>query len=571
MINILIISIYIFLMSQFLISGFDNIVPKNNEYFILNIFCVFLFSSFFYIFLPFKYLVSIISIVFFYILSLVIYYISEFRGINFNYSDIKSIKTAKEVAGGYKYKIEPRFVVIFIINALIVYGFMSIPLNSQTFRLQTNFDFFEYFIRGSMHIILFIFRALVFILIFIYLRWKISIEYFNYSIFAGENEGYIYNFVSSIPIFHTIKNYDEDVFDYKSINFNIDKISNVNDFDNSSFPHIIVIMNESFGNINENINTNICVTPYFNSLNKVKKGNLLVNTFGGGTSNTEFEFLTGIHIGNMTYPIYPYNDLIKVNKYSIAKYFKNLNYDTIALHPYTKTNYNRDIVYKKFGFDKFLSIEDFNYNKRIRNFISDESMYQQVESIFENYKFNNKKLFLFGITIQNHSGYNSFDEQKVVSLNDNNEILNSYLSLLYISDDALKHLIEYFNNQDEHVVICFFGDHNASFGMDLNKKYYKYDKEYENSNAYKTPYFIYDNKNDLNNNNSNITSTNFLMNELLNMYNFPLDDWQEILKRIHSNIEFMNFHKCKMNNKTQLSYINETCDEYLFYQREFFK
>ena len=61
-------------------------------------------------------------------------------------------------------------------------------------------------------------------------------------------------------------------------------------------PNIIVVMNESFSDLSvlSPELTNEGYMPYFNSLTEdVIKGYAYVSTIGGGTSNSEYEFLTG--------------------------------------------------------------------------------------------------------------------------------------------------------------------------------------------------------------------------------------------------------------------------------------
>ena len=41
---------------------------------------------------------------------------------------------------------------------------------------------------------------------------------------------------------------------------------------------------------------------------------------------------------------------------NLAEQFKSLGYSTTAMHPNHATNWNRENVYKDFGFDQFLSI-----------------------------------------------------------------------------------------------------------------------------------------------------------------------------------------------------------------------
>lgn len=59
-------------------------------------------------------------------------------------------------------------------------------------------------------------------------------------------------------------------------------------------------------------------------------------------------------------------------------------------------------------------IENFNQEKLIREYISDEELYDKIIERYESSP-SNEKLFLMGITMQNHGGYTTtyenFDEK----------------------------------------------------------------------------------------------------------------------------------------------------------------
>lgn len=578
-INLFLISIYIFFMSQYMICGIENMFIKNIEYIKYNIMIIFCFMLFLNIFIPIKNIIAIFTIFLFYILSLGMYYVHEFRGSNLNFNDLKCIKTAKEVAGGYKYTIKNRFLICLLLNIFLTYVFIKNPLVRNTFRVQTNFEAFEYFIRYFIRFVILAAKILIVLFLYNILIWKISSSYFDYSLNSGEKEGYIYNFISSIPYLHKNNIDEEDDEDlYEKMDFD-SMITEKSDNSQADLPHIIVVMNESFGTVNRRINTNIPVTPYYDSLTGVTKGDLYVNTFGGGTANTEFEFLTGILVGNFPYPIMPYNLLVEKNKknnsnfkkYSMVSFLKNLGYKTIAMHPYTASNYHRDIVYRKFMFDDLVFYDNFNNKNKIRDFVSDKSMYQEIIDRFEKDVENNQKLFMFGITMQNHSGYDKFDSEEIVANDDlDNTQLNSYLSLLKISDEALKDLVDYFKNRDEHVILCVFGDHNAGFGTDTNKKYYDNNDTYEGSNAYITPYFIFDNKK-CDDTVVETTSINFLANHILKAAKIKLDKWQQFISDLNDKVDYMNWHKLKFKNIENMDYIDINLQQYLYYQNEYLK
>ena len=590
MFRVLLTSVVVYFITQYICVGNSNILPKRKYLLSYNFLCVFCLYSFINVFIVNYNISFLITIVLFYLLSLTMYYVHEFRGTNVNFSDILSLNTAKEVAGGYKYEIKTRFLIVFIVIVLEFILNIIVYKSNYLFisGIRTNVDIYRFFwfeIR----------QLLCFFISFFLLKDQISKKQYDYSLNAGGNEGYIYNFVSSIPIFHrstSDSNYTEEttakfiksVFNLAKENLNNKNTKSAHDYvtlfnsrfndyvlKNEDVPNIIVIMNESFGSVHRRINANMQVTPYFDSLSGITKGNLYVNTFGGGTANTEFEFLTGMTIGNYAYPVMPYNNFVKRNKYSIAKYFKNLGYKTIAMHPYTATNYHRDKVYKRFGFDELLFYNDFKNKEYVRNFVSDKSMYEEVIRRFKAARNSSQKVFIFGITMQNHSGYKHFNGANILSLITNHEgreALDSYLSLMRISDEAIKVLIDYFDNIDDHVILLFFGDHNASFGTDINKLLYKNDLEYECTDAYETPFFIYDNKNRFDEYIKE-TSANFLSLELLKKAKLPLDVLHKMLNDIYKEYSVYNYHKAKRRKEGQICDI--PFDKFMILEKEYLK
>lgn len=592
MLRVILTSIIAFIISQYMIAGKQGFWLRKKEYIFYNILSVFCLYSFFNAILWNYEINFLITITFVYIFSLAMYYVHEFRGTNFNFSDLSSINTATEVAGGYKYKVKAIFVLIalFIVGEYLLQIFViKINIYGNYHKVINgiggkNIDEYRFFWHELG-------QLLSFFISFFILRDKISLEYFDYSLFAGENEGYIYNFISSIPVFHKSKvSYEESAFAAKQFIFNVFNTLNSKNIKkitenttsemakyktyantNVDAPHIIVIMNESFGSIHRRIETNELVTPYFDNLQGAIKGNLYVNTFGGGTANTEFEFLTGMTVGNYPYPVMPYNSFVKRNKYSIARFFNNLGYKTIAMHPYTATNYHRNKVYKYFGFEDIVFLKDFKSKKYVRKFVSDESMYEEVIRRYSMTKMQERKMFLFGVTIQNHSGYNDLKNGEILSHTrelDNRDELDAYLSLMKISDNALKKLIDYFKQEEQHVIVLFFGDHNASFGTKLNKIIYDNSIDYEHTNAYSVPFLIYDNKYPEERFVKQI-SANFLSLELIKKANLPYDMLHKLLFELYNNNAAYNYHKTKSRTDAKTTYI--PIDKFMMLEKEYFR
>ena len=59
-----------------------------------------------------------------------------------------------------------------------------------------------------------------------------------------------------------------------------------------------------------------------------------------------------------------------------------------------------EVVYETMGFDRFLSLEDFEGDQTIRGFISDEACFDKIVGMIEEEE---NPLFTFCVTMQNHS------------------------------------------------------------------------------------------------------------------------------------------------------------------------
>lgn len=322
-------------------------------------------------------------------------------------------------------------------------------------------------------------------------------------------------------------------------------------------PNIIVIMNESFSDLSYlgRLRTEIPYMPYYNSLIKNHpNGRLLVSVLGGGTCNTEFEFLTGLSMMYMPSGCYAYMQHITQNVDSLASYLENYGYDTVAMHPFYEVCWKRNTVYRQMGFNDFISGEDMTANagkyvsadrwekgfgddvEYVRTLISDSFFYKQLIKRFE--AKTDEPLFIFGVTVQNHSTY-EYDgedfETDVHITRPEGEYPHAeqYLSLIKDSDEALEELITYFEGVDEKTIIVFFGDHQPNVEAELIDELSPYREQFVNAylTRFETPFVIWSNydlgveKNDL-----GVTSANYLGLKTLELAGIPLNAEYQMIK-----------------------------------------
>ena len=240
-------------------------------------------------------------------------------------------------------------------------------------------------------------------------------------------------------------------------------------------PNIICIMDESYCDFSQfdNIEMTKEYSPFMDSLcdnPNVIRGDLYVSTYGGGTANSEFEFLTGNTMVGMPAGSIPYQQYLSGETGCVPRTLHNLGYRTVAIHPYLGSGWNRPLVYESMAFDEFLDIESFPDAEYIRSYVSDACSFDKVIDVYEDNRDNGdgSPIFIFNVTMQNHGSYSkSYTnfEPDVFLASDPGAYpeAEQYFSVARNTDDAIRDLVTYFSNCDEPTVICFFGDHLPSF------------------------------------------------------------------------------------------------------------
>lgn len=309
-------------------------------------------------------------------------------------------------------------------------------------------------------------------------------------------------------------------------------------------PNIIVIMNEAFSDLSvlADFETNQDYMPFVRSLmtngENTQSGYLHVSVLGGNTANTEFEFLTGNSMAFLPQGSIPYQQYIKKEIPSLPSYLKEYGYTTIGMHPYNSSGWERDKVYPLLGLDTNYFIKDFKNPEIIRKYVSDKADYEKIIELFEN-KEEGKPLFLFNVTMQNHSSYSdSYDNFKpdISVKGANSEVLNNYLSLIHLSDSALENLLSYFEQVEEPTLIVFFGDHQPTNSVvrpiwKLNGKSDSALTEEEYARRYEVPYILWANC-ELESRHGIDTSANLLAPKVLEAAGIPQSSYTAYLSEL---------------------------------------
>ena len=339
--------------------------------------------------------------------------------------------------------------------------------------------------------------------------------------------------------------------------------------------NLIVIMNESLTDYGLLGKTSFDdPLPNIHSYGKNSfYGKLAVSVFGGGTCNTEYEFLTGHAMAFLPEGVMPYLQYVVDKENSIAWDMEELGYTKKAIHPYYSEEWNRTQVYRFLGFDQFISGVDFGNTVvtngmratarpsqnlisfgdgplYVRGLISDQSCLERVldEST--------GKSFVFTVTMQNHGGYEyegedftnieyvtdedrTPEEQKqrikrlrIISIDSNDKEketykVNQYLTCTNLSDSAFKMLTDKLMLSDQKTIVLMFGDHQPSL---LIPEDYMAIDGFEEAMYYDVPYILWANY-DIEFDAPKYTSPNYLSAILKKNAGLPLTEWD--LFRLH--------------------------------------
>lgn len=321
-------------------------------------------------------------------------------------------------------------------------------------------------------------------------------------------------------------------------------------------------MNESFSDLSVlgDLNTNVEVTPFMDSLKEnTTKGYALSSVFGAKTPNSEWEYLTGNSMAFLPSGSVVYQQYISDTPTSIVSNLKDIGYTCVAMHPYYETGWSRNQVYPNIGYDEMHFIDYFDQTKILREYITDQELYDKIIDRYES-RGANEKLYLMGITMQNHGGYGeAYDNfhEGVYKIGRSYTDANQYLSLVHESDKAVENLINYFSKVDDPVEIVFFGDHqpslNSNFYPLLNGKGLSGLTEDELEKLYTVPFFIWTNY-DTPEETVDITSLNYLSTLTLERagislpeYNKFLADMMEVVPAINSRGYYSKSQGCYLH------------------------
>ena len=319
-------------------------------------------------------------------------------------------------------------------------------------------------------------------------------------------------------------------------------------------PNIIAVMNETYADMSvfEELHDGYTGTYVTQELQHDKgtivSGFTNMSVHGGGTCNSEYEFLAQSSMEFIGRGMYPYQQFHLSKVDAMPSLFRSMGYATFGIHPNYPGNWNREFVYAALGMDKSFFIYDFDGARMFHDKVSDGATYDKALELIRE---NDDPTLVVDITMQNHGGYDSgsiaaedlTDVKPDFGTADDIAQLNEYLSCIQASDKDLKALIKQLKDFDEPVAIVFFGDHQPSISKTINNELFLNEPEMDHAvRIMKTPYFIWTNydvagaqvESELE------SSPGFLAAQLAEAIGAPLSDYQKAMLVLHQDLLALN-------------------------------
>ncbi|WP_182199833.1 LTA synthase family protein [Paraliobacillus salinarum] len=250
---------------------------------------------------------------------------------------------------------------------------------------------------------------------------------------------------------------------------------NVEWFGKAEGKNVLMIQLESFENfvINKKINGQE-ITPNLNALieETLYFSEFYHQTGQGRTSDAEFLTQSSLYTlnGGSVYVRYPSNDYD-----SLPLLLKEQDYQTTAYHSYDETFWNRDGMYRNYGFDDFVGKDDLferiNPTELYSSFetVGDEQMFMES---FEDMN-TTKPFYHFIVALTSHHPFTPIpDSASTLNVAPfEQDIFGDYLQSVNYVDRAVGTLVDSMKKEGlwEETVVAIYGDHDN--GVAWNQEY----------------------------------------------------------------------------------------------------
>jgi len=202
------------------------------------------------------------------------------------------------------------------------------------------------------------------------------------------------------------------------------------------------------------------ITPNLNRLigKSLYFDNYYYQIAAGGTSDAEFLSNNSLYpaASGAAYFLYAGNKFD-----SLSNELDASGYYTAALHGYTETFWNRNVMYKSLGFQKFYSENDYNIDQVVGLGLSDKSFLTQTAQKIQSFK---QPYYAFAITLSSHFPYDDVKDYGDFNTGEyEGTFMGDYLKSIHYTDAQLGMFLDELeaNGTAADSVIAVYGDHSA--------------------------------------------------------------------------------------------------------------
>lgn len=222
------------------------------------------------------------------------------------------------------------------------------------------------------------------------------------------------------------------------------------------------------------------VTPF---LDKLASEGLFFSNFYpqhsvGTSSDSEFTFNTSLLPINDGTVFITHTDREYI---SLPKMLRDEGYNTMSMHGNNGDFWNRNVMHRSLGYNKFISKLDYEIDEEIGLGLSDMSFFRQsVEKIKQIKEEDDSPIMATLITLTNHYPFDDlekFEEFNVGHLEET--AIGNYLKSYHYADTALESFVNGLDEEGllDNAVIVLYGDHHAKISKADYEKFYNYNEE----------------------------------------------------------------------------------------------
>lgn len=172
-------------------------------------------------------------------------------------------------------------------------------------------------------------------------------------------------------------------------------------------PDVLLVLNESFFDPAILAGVDDCeLLPSWCALREQGRwGTLTVPTYGGNTTRTEFELLTGVPFARLEGLDYPYVTVVTRPLRSLVWMLRDQGYETVALHNHHGYFWNRNTAFPRLGFERFIGLEELGRRVEMGFFADDRMLDAALDELLD-LPADAPPRFLFVVTMENHGPWN---------------------------------------------------------------------------------------------------------------------------------------------------------------------